>query len=122
MADPLSVTDSCIGILSFCLTACKSVLDYYHSASGSRNDVQSLGETTETLRRILQLLRETIELHGIEDSAAAVFESVDACKAGIDRLMAKLNKIRPGALSKGVYHRLFGIRFERAHLQSLKKL
>ena len=102
MADPLSITASCVGILSFGLTASKSVLQFYHSARGSRKDVHSLCETAETLCKILELLRKTIERHGIEDNATAVFESLDACKAGIDRLMAKVNKIRQGVSSKGI--------------------
>ncbi len=102
MADPLSITASCVGILSFGLTACKSVLEFYQSARGSRKDVHNLCETTETLCRVLELLRKTLERHGIEGNATAVFESVDACKVGVDRLMAKVNKIRQGTSSKGM--------------------
>lgn len=40
--------------------------------------------------------------HGVKDNAAAMFECVDACEAGLNRLMGKLNKIRQGMATTGL--------------------
>lgn len=102
MADPLSATASCVGVLSFGLGVTQSVLEFYQKARRSRKDVQILCESTEALRKLLEVLQRTINRLGINDKAATVFESVDACKAGLNRLMKKLNKIRQGMTSTGI--------------------
>ena len=89
MADPLSISASCVSVLSFGLTVCQSLLEYYQTARRSRKDVQILCESTEALRKILEVLQKTIDRHGVKDNAAAVFECVDACEAGLNRLITR---------------------------------
>ena len=102
MTDPLSITASCVGILSFGLSVTHSVLEFYQSVRSSRKDVQSLCESVEAIHRILDVLRKTIERHGIQDNAAAVFDNIEASKVGLDRLTKKLDKIRQGMSQKGL--------------------
>ena len=102
MADPLSITASCVGILSFGLSVTHSVLEFYQTVRSSRRDVQSLCESVEAIHRILDTVRKTIERHGVQDNAAAVFDHIKACRAGLDRLTKKLDKIRQGMSQKGL--------------------
>jgi hypothetical protein len=102
MADPLSITASCVGVLSFVLEIYRSLLEFHRSARRSRKDVQTLFDSTESRLKILALLQNTIERHGLEENAMVVFGRISACRGGLDGLMSKVNKIHEGMVQTGI--------------------
>ena len=94
MADPLSVTASAIGILTFGLAICKRVSEIYESAKDSRDDIRALWESTNTLTKILTILQNVLgrsQLLG--DAAQSARECVVRCKDALVLLDKKLDKI-----------------------------
>ncbi len=116
MADPLSITASCVGVLSFVLEVYRSLLEFHQSARRSRKDVQTLFHSTESRLKILDLLQNTIERHGLEENVMVVFGRISACRGGLDGLMSKVNKIHEGMVQTGIRSLplLYNIRFRRA--------
>ena len=94
MADPLSITASAIGIVTFGLTICKRVSDIYGSAKDSRADVQALCESTNTLKKILTILQNVLaEPQLLGEAAQSARECVIRCEGGLTLLHKTLEKI-----------------------------
>ena len=94
MGDPLSVTTSAIGILTFGLALCKRVSDIYGSAKDSRDDVRALCESTNTLKKTLKILQNVLgQPQLLGDAAESARECILRCEGGLTLLDKKLDKI-----------------------------
>lgn len=94
MTDPLSVTASVVGITSFGITLCRTVLNFYFSVKDSRRDVRDLCESIERLQRTLNEVERIIRRSNHHRVAATVFDNIQSCKVGLDRLAHKMEKSR----------------------------
>lgn len=94
MGDPLSVTASAIGILTFGLALCKRVSDIYESAKDSKDDVRALCESTNTLKKTLTILQNVIgQPQLLGDAAESAREIIIRCEGGLNLLGKTLDKI-----------------------------
>lgn len=94
MADPLSVTASAIGIVTFGLAICKRVSAIYESAKDSRGDVRALCESTNTLKKTLTILQNVLrESQLLGDAAQSARDCIIRCEGGLTLLSKKLDKI-----------------------------
>ena len=103
MSDPLSVIARVVGVLSFGVSSCKGILDFYQSIRSSRADVQALCESTEALHKIMNEINEIVDRNNLNSNAAAkVRTSVDACRTGLSRLASKVEKLHKNANNRGL--------------------
>ena len=94
MADPLSVTASAISIVTFGLAICKRVSDIYESAKDSREDVRTLCESTNTLKKTLTILQNVLgQPQLLGDAAQSARECIIRCEGGLTLLSKTLDKI-----------------------------
>lgn len=111
MADPLSVTASAIGIVTFGLAVCKRVSEIYESARDSRDSVRSLCESINTLEKTLTILQNALgKSQLLGDAAQSARECVIRCEGGLTLLGKKLDKISrlssdPAALTVEIFVR-----------------
>ena len=111
MADPLSVTASTISIVTFGLAICKRVSDIYDSAKDSREDVRTLCESTNTLKRTLTILQNFLgQPQLLGDAAQSARECIVRCVDGLTLLSKTLDKISrlssdPAALTMEIFVR-----------------
>jgi ankyrin repeat domain-containing protein 50 len=95
MTEPLSVTGSAVGIVSFGLTVCQGLLQYYASWKDCENDVATTCGSLEGLIRALQLLETSIKGHGFKpEIVATIEESIKSCEGAVSCLQRKLDKIK----------------------------
>ena len=94
MADPLSIAALVVSIVSFGSTVCKSVLDFYHSAKGSRQDVRDLCNSIERLQGTLNGLETVARRFSHHEVAAMVFQNLESCRLGLQLLAYKMEKCR----------------------------
>ena len=103
MGDPLSVIASVVGVLSFGISSCKGLLEFYQSVRSSRNDIQALCESTETLHKIMNEIIEIVDRHNLDSNAIKTIRaSVDACRAGLVRLASRVEKLQKNANNRGL--------------------
>ena len=109
--DPLSVTASAIGIITFGLAICKQVSEIYESAKDSRDDVRALWESTNTLKKTLTILQNVLgQSQLLGDAAQSARACVIRCEGGLILLGKKLDKINrlssdPATLTVGIFVR-----------------
>ena len=95
MADPLSITASAAGLVSFGLTVCSGLLDYYNACKDQPSDVSEMCDSLAALKKMFELLDEKIR-HPLlnRKSVDLVTESIISCAAGVQGLQSRLDKIR----------------------------
>ena len=95
MADPLSVTASVVGIVSFGLIVSKRILEFYDATKNAISDVRSLCISATALAKTLKTLQNVIERAQKDtDTVNLARESISACEDGLKALDRKLDKIR----------------------------
>jgi hypothetical protein len=103
MSEPLSITASVVGIASFGIAACKAILEFYESAKGARQSIKELVDSTASLSSILTAVEAIIgDSREDNEAVAACRDSLRQCRAGLNRLSCKMDKIRAKASQRGV--------------------
>ena len=97
MADPLSITASAVGIVTFGLAICKRVSEIYEAAKDSKDDVRALCESINTLKRTLTVLGNALDAvehsQSLSDTTQSAQECVIRCEGGLALLNKTLDKI-----------------------------
>lgn len=100
--DPVSITSSCVGILSFGLTVCHGLLEYYRSWKDAEGDVTKMYLAIQGLAKTLALVKLAVDHKELNRSIVSQIESsINATEAGIKNLRKKLDKIKISAPQHG---------------------
>jgi ankyrin repeat domain-containing protein 50 len=84
-----------VGIVSFGITVCQGLLDYYHTWKDAESNVKRMYDSIEMVTKIFILLKSSLDKHPPEkDILDLVNESVDACKSGVETLEKELKEIK----------------------------
>jgi ankyrin repeat domain-containing protein 50 len=103
MAEALGVASSAVGLISFGITLCQGILDYYCSWKDAESDVQRMYNSIEALTKTFMLLKLSIKNKKFSwNVVARVEESVASCESGIGDLRKKLNKVKITQLDDGL--------------------
>ena len=100
--DPLSIASASVGILSFGLTICHGLLEYYHSWKDAEGDVAKMYHAIQGLAKTLIIIKLTVEHKVFNRSIVSqIEESIGSTAAGIMSLKKKLDKIRISSSQDG---------------------
>lgn len=100
--DPLSIASASVGILSFGLTVCHGLLEYYSSWKDAEGDVAKMYLAIQGLAKTLVLVKSTIEHKEFNRNIVSqIEESIGSTEAGIISLKKKLDKIRISSTQDG---------------------
>ena len=92
--DPLSIASATAGILSFGLTVCHGLLEYYSAWKSIDGDVKRMYDTMELLTKTFHTLKQALESSLLgKDAVRRVEESIASCEDGVLALKKKLSKI-----------------------------
>ena len=93
MTDPLSVTASVVGFVSFGLLLGKETVTLYDAARNAGADVRALCDSGKALSNMLEMLHGRLE-RDRGSAASVVRDHITACEDGLKALDAKLRKVR----------------------------
>ncbi len=101
MADPISITGSAVGVISFGLTVFSGLLQYYGDWKDSERDIAATYTSIEGLTKTFMLIKDTLEGQSFRrDIVDRVLESLNSCSTGVQSLEKKLAKIRSATPEK----------------------
>lgn len=93
--DPVSIASSAVGILSFGLTVCHGLLEYYHSWKDAEGDVAKMYLAIQGLAKTLVLVKSAIQHKKFNRSIVSqIEESINSTEVGIISLNKKLDKLK----------------------------
>lgn len=100
--DPFSIASGSIGILSFGLTICQGLLEYYNAWKEANGDVANMYLAIQGLTKTLLLVKSAIEYKGFDQNIVfQVEECIRSIAAGIMSLKKKLDKIKVDSPQNG---------------------
>lgn len=112
--DPLSIASASVGILSFGLTVCQGLLEYYNAWKDAEGDVAKMYLAIQVLTKTLILVKSAIEHKEFNRNIVyQVEESISSTEAGIMSLKKKLDKIRISSPQDG-WKEKSKVQFKRA--------
>ena len=95
MADPLSISASVLGIVSFGIQVGQGLTQYYSSFKGFHESVDSMTATLATQEKNLVLLQNILQRHKYPpDVAARIEQAITALQKPYKELDEKLRKLR----------------------------
>ena len=95
MADPLSISASVLGIVSFGIQVCQGLTQYYSSFKGFHESVDSMMATLAEQEKNLALLQNILQRHKYPpDVAARIEQAITALQKPYKELDGKLQKLR----------------------------
>lgn len=120
MGDPLSIAASAAGLVTFGLSVCSGLLDYYNAWKDQPSDVSRMCESLGALNKTLELVDERIR-HPLlnRKSVDRVTESIISCAAGIQMLGSKLDKIHNAKPGMSAHLQRAQYPFQRKTLEKL---
>lgn len=93
--DPLSIASASVGILSFGLTVCHGLLEYYNTWKDAEGNVAKMYLAIQGLTKTMILIKSAVERKEFNQNIVLqVEESIRSIEAGIMSLKKKLDKIR----------------------------
>lgn len=93
--DPLSIASASVGILSFGLTVCHGLLEYYNTWKDAEGNVAKMYLAIQGLTKTLVLIKSAVEHKEFNRNIVLqIEESIRSTEAGIASLKKKLDKIR----------------------------
>ena len=112
--DPISIASSCAGILSFGLSVCHGLLEYYHSWKDAEGDVAKMYLAIQGLARTLLLVKLAVDHKELNRTIVSqIEESINSTQAGIQSLHKKLDKIKINSPQHGLKEKS-KVQFRRA--------
>jgi len=104
MADPLSIVASSIAIISFGLSTCNGLMNYYDAWKAFDEQIANAFAKIESLASTLKTLQELLNKLSFDPNPAAkdVGRSIIACYGGMQKLQKKLEKFRTNPLPKDI--------------------
>lgn len=100
--DPISIAASVVGILSFGLTVCNGLLEYYNSWKDAEGDVAKMYLAIQGLAKTLVLVKLAVNHKEFNRSIVSqIEESINSTQDGINSLNKKLDKIKISSPQQG---------------------
>jgi hypothetical protein len=101
----VGVASSFLGILSFGISLCKGLKDYYSAVKGADRNVLSLCESVDALNDTLNLVDVTVRCPGISVTwSAKALQHIPSCRTALRHLDEEISRIR-GYPSNQVFSR-----------------
>lgn len=102
MGDPLSIASAAVGILSFGISVCHRLLEYYHSWKDAEGDVAKMYLAIQRLAKTLILIKSTTEHKNFNRKIVSqIEESIESTDVGLMSLKKKLDKIKISSAQDG---------------------
>ncbi|KAI6855500.1 hypothetical protein KC343_g118 [Hortaea werneckii] len=90
----MDVAGSAVGIASLGITVCQGLLSYYNNYKDYESDISGTRASIEDLHSTLVLLKENLELGGLNDERRArVSSCLLSCNSGLQNLRTKLDEL-----------------------------
>jgi hypothetical protein len=90
----LCVVSGVVGLISLGITVCKGLLVYYDSYKGSRDDIDNMCASVESVGKVLLAIFSLITGRKYTRTIVDIVEKIIvACQQGLDDLSKKLGKI-----------------------------
>lgn len=95
MSDPLSISASVAGLLSFAIQLCGGLITYYETYKDQDEDVAVMLGSARGLSTTLTLLQKALQSPLLNrEIADNVENSIESCRVGVQRLEKKIEKIQ----------------------------